>query len=392
VTTCLLCSQPLDTAPVLATHARYGVACPRVACSACGLVQQLARLTDDEARAYYETAYRHEHKPLPIGGHEPGTPEHEELLDAIAARRASDAIDAFGLRDPASPGALHQASLLEVGCGDGRVAAKLLSYGLHVVAVEPDPGQREIAARRGVHAWDRLDKIGEGFEGIIAIHSLEHMPDPIAALAALRAHAIPGGHILIEVPCVECPYGAGLGEWFFQAPHVVDFSGPTLHACLVAAGWVGVEIHVDGAVLLARASAPAPEVAPPPREVALQQAGASPDHTAWVVGHLGAWDAARKAERALTVLLDGGEIDRPALCAAVERVHQQGAIAKATLDALHDGLAALVAEMEAQDRALDHERATDYARGYQAGRSATLAQVAQALGHTCNAAKAMEGR
>jgi SAM-dependent methyltransferase len=97
-------------------------------------------------------------------------------------------------------------SLLEVGCGTGRIAKAARHWGRYE-AVEPtDSLAALVRARYGatVHhaALPDLPDIGP-YDAALAVHVLEHAPDPWKArawLAAIRDTLRPGGALLIASP------------------------------------------------------------------------------------------------------------------------------------------------------------------------------------------------
>lgn len=384
MTSCLLCAHDLTDATPVATHARYGVECPRVACARCGLVQHATRPTPAALATYYATRYRAENPPLPMGGAMPGTPEYEAALEDVAVGRVALAQMALdGLTTDGAP------RIVEIGCGDGRTSAALMRAGASVVAVEADPGMRAEAEKRGVVAVDP-DSTPSGVDLVVAFHVLEHDADPVRMLTRLREHVVrPGGRIAIEVPNVESPYGESLGSWFFQWAHVVDFSSRTLRATLLAAGWVSVQVVEQGSVLVAIAVAPDAMLAPPPREAACVEAGADAAHASATIAGLRDWDEARRCERTLDALVNGGEMpSKEAIVEAVIRVHGQGAKARHSLRRLLASLTRFTTWLEEQDRAIDYEQSGDAARAYQAGRSQAFGAIGISIGHIANGARA----
>jgi 2-polyprenyl-3-methyl-5-hydroxy-6-metoxy-1,4-benzoquinol methylase len=91
-------------------------------------------------------------------------------------------------------------NLLEVGCGNGELAERLMSDGFEIVAVDADPACVETAKARGVDArlaaWP-ADLDGQ-FDAILFTRSLHHvhaLGDGVQAAArALR----PGGRVIVE--------------------------------------------------------------------------------------------------------------------------------------------------------------------------------------------------
>ena len=108
--------------------------------------------------------------------------------------------------------------LLDVGSGQGRIAAALAARGFRVTAVEPDPEARERAAPRGVHAL-ALDAVAS--EPLAPVHdaayfgrSLHHTSEAARALRFARASIAPGAPILLDEFCWDRA-DAATAAWFF---------------------------------------------------------------------------------------------------------------------------------------------------------------------------------
>lgn len=90
--------------------------------------------------------------------------------------------------------------LLEVGCGDGELAATLVARGFEVVGIDIDPECVRAARERGVEARrDDILELDDGpFGAVLFSRCLHHIHHPKMALQrALRALG-PCGSILIE--------------------------------------------------------------------------------------------------------------------------------------------------------------------------------------------------
>ena len=111
----------------------------------------------------------------------------------------------------ARPGACeHDADVLELGCGTGRVAAALAGAGLRTVGVDLSPAMLHIARGR-VHGLpvrlvegDMRDlALGEHFTTVlIPLGGLQHLvtvDEIVAALATVAAHLAPGGRAAVDV-------------------------------------------------------------------------------------------------------------------------------------------------------------------------------------------------
>jgi SAM-dependent methyltransferase len=97
------------------------------------------------------------------------------------------------------------AHILEMGCGTGSNLALLQQFG-EVDAVEPDDAARALAAARsGIAIKGGLlpdgVQLAEGRYHMIAmLDVLEHIPDDLGALKALRSKLSETGRILVTVP------------------------------------------------------------------------------------------------------------------------------------------------------------------------------------------------
>lgn len=103
---------------------------------------------------------------------------------------------------------MGQQDIVEVACGKGYFLEMLAARGFSITGFDPayegdNPAieKRYFDAAAGVRA-----------RGLILRHALEHIQDPIAFLASLRAANGGAGNIYIEVPCLEwiCRHDA----WF----------------------------------------------------------------------------------------------------------------------------------------------------------------------------------
>jgi 2-polyprenyl-3-methyl-5-hydroxy-6-metoxy-1,4-benzoquinol methylase len=97
------------------------------------------------------------------------------------------------------------ASVLDVGCGDGFLAARLSERIPHVVAVDIDKPVLERAAQRfptAVVAWRHgdilamTDELGD-FDAVVSNAALHHLPDTREALRRLRRLVRPGGTLAV---------------------------------------------------------------------------------------------------------------------------------------------------------------------------------------------------
>lgn len=103
--------------------------------------------------------------------------------------------------------------ILEVGCGTGSSLAMLKRYG-EVEAIEPDGPARELASERsGVAVKGGLLPDGVALDDgaydlILMLDVLEHIPDDLGTLQALRPKLAPGGRLMVTVPAMPWLWSA----------------------------------------------------------------------------------------------------------------------------------------------------------------------------------------
>jgi len=102
-------------------------------------------------------------------------------------------------------GAGEDRSLLDLGAHVGRLIQLAAERGWRAEGVELNPSTAAFAARETgltVHRADAsaLSAEGRRFRAVTLIDVLEHIPDPVPALAAARSVLRPGGWIAVKVP------------------------------------------------------------------------------------------------------------------------------------------------------------------------------------------------
>lgn len=133
---------------------------------------------------------------------------------------------------------------LDVGCGNGVFLSHLKRHGWNVVGVDLGRAAAEAAGRAfgiqvHVGALEEAPLAPASFDFIHLRHLLEHLPDPVATLAAVHRLLKPGGLLYIETPNVDS-YGCRVcGPYWhpWESPrHLCLFSPDTLHRLLAGAG------------------------------------------------------------------------------------------------------------------------------------------------------------
>jgi SAM-dependent methyltransferase len=280
-----LCNQLLCSYDEARQAARAAI--ELVGCRVCG---HMFNAGFDPARVTYSTAYENSLH---------GSPRYRQYTEAIIDRLLA----AYGLEG---------GRVVEIGCGRGEFLRRLCERGMRK-AVGFDPGRADATI---TVSGAELVIIGAGFDGALAPpadavcsrHVLEHLPQPVELLRAIRAAY---GPIPPRVVFVEVPNGGftldRLGVWDLIYEHVSYFTASSLSRALMLAGLVPdrVETAFGGQFLIAEAQfgQQRNEVAAgPSATVAADAFGAFGAQFAATVEAWGAWlDAARRDGRQLTL-------------------------------------------------------------------------------------------
>jgi len=135
---------------------------------------------------------------------------HERLGEAFAealsgydtSRRVRVLIDDF-LTD----GMVRGRRILDVGCGLGFFSERLVQRGAHVVACDIGPSLVEKTRQRArceavvADAMRLLDYFDpNAFDGVVSSECIEHLPEPLVALAQMVEVVRPNGFLSISTP------------------------------------------------------------------------------------------------------------------------------------------------------------------------------------------------
>lgn len=154
-------------------------------CPRCGLAATLPRLQGDALARHYPDAY---------GPFKPPRGILSRLIAALRRRRADADLRKSPLCDLTRQ---TTGRVLDVGCGRGDLAAAFVRRGWRADGLEPSASAVAAARRQGVDARaGTLDVAPDDFRDydlVVFNHSLEHVPDPVAALREARNRLRRGG-------------------------------------------------------------------------------------------------------------------------------------------------------------------------------------------------------
>jgi SAM-dependent methyltransferase len=112
----------------------------------------------------------------------------------------------------------HCQRILEVGCGTGELASRLLQDGCSVIAIDSDPDSVAAARRVGVDArvaaWPDFD--GGSFDAVLFTRSLHHIHPLDESVKQAADSLADGGHIIVEDFAYESVNEKTL-DWFADA-------------------------------------------------------------------------------------------------------------------------------------------------------------------------------
>jgi len=117
--------------------------------------------------------------------------------------------------------------VLEVGCGPGVLASKLLGAGVHLTAIDVSEEEVRAAQERGVPAIasDFLSfEAAEPFDALLFTRSFHHLSPLSAAVRKTRTLLAPGGLMLAD-EFAHDEIDAATAAWFFDLQTVLEESG-----------------------------------------------------------------------------------------------------------------------------------------------------------------------
>jgi SAM-dependent methyltransferase len=220
---CPLCGERAGT--VVARTDRRLKTLTSLCCDGCGLVRTDPIPTDAELDAYYSGEYRQDY----------------QLASARPSARHIDISRREGAQRLAllAPGLPANARVMDFGSGSGEFVKAAKDAGHHAVGVEPGSlfaafarSEYGVEIVSGPHA--EVDFPPESLDLITSHHVVEHLRDPVAALARMAGWLKPSGIVYIAVPDITRS-GKPTFERFHFA-HLYNFSPQTLEMAARKAG------------------------------------------------------------------------------------------------------------------------------------------------------------
>ena len=128
------------------------------------------------------------------------------------------------------PAPLSGRRILDVGCGDGRLAARFVADGATVVGVEPCAPMADAAIARGLPQFTLArcraeDLAVDGiFDGAVAWMSLDHCADAGRALRRIAAHLRPGARLIVTTEHALRTAPESGERWHHDSARVRDYA------------------------------------------------------------------------------------------------------------------------------------------------------------------------
>jgi SAM-dependent methyltransferase len=108
------------------------------------------------------------------------------------------------------------ARVLEVGCGDGRLAQALAAAGYSVTAIDPRAPSGAIFRQVTLEAFDSEER----FDAAVAIVCLHHIADVGAAVGKIASLLTPRGRLIVEEFAKERFVERSTAEWYWSQRNV----------------------------------------------------------------------------------------------------------------------------------------------------------------------------
>lgn len=172
--------------------------------------------------------------------------ERETFLDRLRCHLAWRADRGEELRDVVQAEfGTRSARICDVGCGAGNLAQEFVRAGHHVTGVERDRQAVRFSDPQFEFVHGAIETLAadvgdRSFDAVVVSHVLEHVVDPVHALAQMHTVLAPGKLLVCLLPNNESLIArqSGLAWEHLDIPrHVTFWNGDTLRAAIADAGF-----------------------------------------------------------------------------------------------------------------------------------------------------------
>ena len=129
--------------------------------------------------------------------------------DPNGPQKALHALNPARLGYVAARAALHDAKVLDVGCGGGLLSEALAKAGARVTAIDLAPNLLKVARLHGLESGIKVEyrqqpvealaeEAPASFDAVTCMEMLEHVPDPASIVRACATLLKPGGRLFLS--------------------------------------------------------------------------------------------------------------------------------------------------------------------------------------------------
>ena len=129
--------------------------------------------------------------------------------DPNGPQKALHALNPARLGYVAARAALHDAKVLDVGCGGGLLSEALAKAGARVTAIDLAPNLLKVARLHGLESGIKVEyqqqpvealaeEAPTSFDAVTCMEMLEHVPDPASIVRACATLLKPGGRLFLS--------------------------------------------------------------------------------------------------------------------------------------------------------------------------------------------------
>ncbi|MDO8307677.1 MAG: class I SAM-dependent methyltransferase [Actinomycetota bacterium] len=166
----------------------------------------------------------------------PLVPSYEDAVDT--ERRVVDFRDVY-----------YGRSILDFGCGEGNFLRAVAPSAAAVCGIELQESYRDRLTADGIACFAGLDDGPKGLDAAFMFHVLEHLPEPLGVLDAIRDLLVPGsGRLVVEVPhardlLLSMLHNDAFTSFTLWSQHLVLHTRDSLTRLLTAAGYTDLVIE-----------------------------------------------------------------------------------------------------------------------------------------------------